>query len=174
MIAIIRQAFAGSVYPPGAKVTNCSRQNCDECNEIAREFDGKTWSSLTDVKYLRYYESALSLMTPEARRYYLPAFMIAALTDPVSADVILDGLEFGFTPPETEGAEAEEWFAKFGQTQMEYFLNRNSGFTPAQKQAIKAYLEFEFHDEPESYWAYFPEKLQERKNVLDFWDTFAD
>ena len=34
---------------------------------------------------------------------------------------------------------------------MDYFLIRNSGFTSAQKQAIKAYLEFYFQSEPVDY-----------------------
>ena len=41
-------------------------------------------------------------------------YMLAALIDPVTADIINDSLEFGFTPPETEGAEAEKWFDQTG------------------------------------------------------------
>ena len=169
LVAQIEQAFANTTYPGDDHLTNCPRKNCDDCMEIARDFRGKSWSSLTDVKLLRHHESALALMTPEALHYYLPAFMLAALKDSKTADVILDNLEFGLTPPETEGTEAEEWFAQTGIRTMDYFLSRVSGYTPDQTKAIRAYLEFQFMIGSYDWW---PEKKQQRQRTLDFWDTF--
>jgi hypothetical protein len=168
VIAIIRQAFAETVYPSGVKLTNCS-WNCDECAEISREFDGKAWSSLTDVKFLRHYSDALSLLQPEAFRYYLPAYMVGGLRDPATADVIPGSIEFHLTPPETKGADAEDWFAKFGQTKMDYFLSRVSGFSSGQKQAILAYLQLYFRLDPMEW---HPPTLERRQRALHFWDTF--
>jgi hypothetical protein len=129
LIVQIEQAFADAVYPGDDKLINAN--HCGECAEIAEVFRGKKWSSLTNIKFLRRYVAALSLLYPEAFRYYLPAYMIAALIDPATADVILDSLEYDFMPRATENAAAQEWF-----------FNRATGFSPAQKRAIKAYLEF--------------------------------
>jgi hypothetical protein len=171
VIALIEQAFADTEYPEGAKITNCSWQNCDECAEIAREFEGRTWKTLTDVAFLRRYEAALALMTPEAFRYYLPAFMRAAVIDPKTADVILDGLEFNLSL-ERGASFDEEWLVQFGYTRTDYQLRRISGFTSDQKKTIRAYLEFHYHRYGEDYWEYLPEKVEQQSNTLAFWDTF--
>lgn len=168
LVAQIEQAFTNTSYPPEVKITNC-KWNCPECTEITEAFHGKHWSSLTDVAALRYNSAALSLFTPEAFRFYLPAYLRAALTDPRTADIILDGLEYHLTPPETEGAEAEAWLSKFGETHMDYFLRRVSGFTPDQKLAIKAYLENSF---VHSWINTSQEKLLENQQTLAFWQTF--
>lgn len=156
LVAQIEQAFANTIYPGDDKLINAN--HCPECEEIALAFQGKLWLQLTDVGFLRYHEAAMSLMYPEGFRFYLPAFLRAALIDPEAADIIHDGLEFHLTPPETEGAEA-----------MEYFLNRVSGFTKNQKQVIKAFLQnsFEYDSLPD--WI---ERVQRRQRTLEFWQTF--
>ncbi len=157
LIALIEQAFANTVYPGDDKLINAN--HCGECAEIAEVFQGKRWASLTDVKFLRHYVAALSLLYPEAFRYYLPAYMIAALTDPATADVILDSVEYDLMPRPTEDAVAQDWF-----------FSRARGFSPAQKRAIKAYLEFPV---PNDSLEYDPKRKQELQRTLDFWNTFA-
>ena len=56
-------------------------------------FSGKPWSGL-DVNSLRYHEDAMVMFTPHAHQYYLPAFMVASLSDPAGADVIPDNIIF--------------------------------------------------------------------------------
>ncbi len=167
LIALIEQAFADTVYPGDDKLINAN--HCNECEEIAQSFQGKQWQQLTDPDFLRYNHAAISLMYPEGFRFYLPAFMIDGLNDPIDDELIPDSIEYHLTPPKTEGAEAEEWFAKFGQTTMDYFLNRVSGFSPHQKKAIKIYLEDYFQRNPMTF---EPSIEQERQRALQFWDTF--
>lgn len=151
VIALIEQAFADTVYPGDDKLINGC--HCEECAGIAEAFIGKRWLSLTDVKFLRRYESALTLMYPEAFRYYMPAFMRAAVVDPKTADVIPHGLEFNLMPHHSASSEK--------------FIARISGFTPQQKQAIKAYLKFEPYP---MHWTIM--MRQQQQQAIDFWDTF--
>jgi hypothetical protein len=64
-------------------------------------FSGKSWKGL-DVESLRLHESAMYIFTPEAHNYYLPAFMLASLKEPLKADIILDNLMFHFAEYKTE------------------------------------------------------------------------
>jgi hypothetical protein len=50
-------------------------------------FSGRPWWKL-DVASLVYHRAALYMFTPEVLRYYLPAFMIAALEEPENSDEI--------------------------------------------------------------------------------------
>lgn len=168
LIAQIEQAFSTAQYPQGYKLTNC-KWNCDECAEIAEAFEGKHWTSLRDIRFLRKHQEALHLLQPEAFRYYLPAFMLGYLRTRADSWGIPDKLEFILTPPETEGADAEDWLAKTGITKMDYFLGRVSGFTPQQKAAIKTYLELHFQLDPMT-WS--PDWQEERQRTLHFWSTF--
>ena len=54
-------------------------------------FKGRLWEGL-EVERLRYHEAAMYMFTPQAHRYYLPAFMIASLEAPREADVIPDNI----------------------------------------------------------------------------------
>ncbi len=88
--ALIEQAFALVPYPSSERLTT---HRCLECDEIDQYFRGTTWPSHS-VEELRLHAAALSLFTPEAFRYFLPAFMLATLQDPDRADVIPDSIAF--------------------------------------------------------------------------------
>ena len=150
LIAQIEEAFQNTIHPAGAKITNCT-WNCDECAEIAEAFEGKHWSNLKDVRFLRQHETALTFFEPEACRFYLPAFMLVSLRSRANLWSIPERLEWNLTPPETEGDRIEDWKAKFNQTPMDYFLWKVSGFTTEQKQAIRAYLQYYFEMYPENW-----------------------
>lgn len=60
-------------------------------------FYGKAWNE-PSVQELRHYESAMLFFTPEAFRYYFPAFMLAELRDPEKADIIADNLSYRLAP----------------------------------------------------------------------------
>jgi hypothetical protein len=167
LITQIHAAFANTIYPGDDNLINAN--HCQECADIYEAFRGKQWESLTDVRFLRRYEAALSLLYPEAFRYYLPAFMRAALVDHETADVILDGLEFHLSPPEKDGFLDQESLQKYGYTHTDSWLRRVSSFTTEQKSAIRAYLEFETYPRR---WTI--KERQEQQHTLDFWDTFAD
>lgn len=169
VIALIEHAFADTVYPGDDLI---DADHCPECAEIYEAFRGKQWESLTDVRLLREHYLALSSLYPEAFRYYLPAFMRAALIDPKTADIIVDALEHQLSEPQNGTLTDEEVREVYGyQATKNYWLRRLSGFTPEQKQAIKAYLQVEFERTA------MPELIareHERQRALAFWDTFED
>ncbi len=65
-------------------------------------FTGTSWEE-HEIAKLRDMYSAITFFTPEAFRYYLPAFMLAELNDPETADIIAENLAskfVGFTSEE--------------------------------------------------------------------------
>ena len=74
----IEEAFArGVVYPGDNNITRCP-YNCTECQRVAAFFKGKLWTGHT-TEELRAQHVALTLSTPEAFQYFLPAFMLVSL-----------------------------------------------------------------------------------------------
>lgn len=86
----------------------------------AAYFQGTTWRGHTTIS-LRQHSVAMSFFTPQAFRYWLPAFMLAELDDPDEADVIAESIAFHLTPSKSH------W-------------NRLSEFTTAELDAIHAFL----------------------------------
>ncbi|WP_395739265.1 hypothetical protein [Prosthecobacter sp.] len=85
VIQLIEDAWRDAVYPGDSKIFT-SESNDDE--DITRYFCGTTWRG-HEPSNLRAHSSAFTFFTPEAFHYWLPAFMIAAITSPWEADVIL-------------------------------------------------------------------------------------
>ena len=65
---------------------------------VMRSFAGKRWQDLT-AEELRTGHAALSMMTPEGLRYYLPAYLILIVNDPEEADVERDKTRWSISPP---------------------------------------------------------------------------
>lgn len=167
VIALIEQAFSDTVYPDDDLL---DADHCPECAEIYAAFRGKHWKSFTDIRLLREHYLALSSFYPASFRYYLPAFMRAALVDPETADIILDGLEYHLSEPKNGTLTDEEVRDAYGyQATKKYWIQRVSGFTPTQKRAIKAYLQVEFESTAASELIV---REYERQRALAFWDTF--
>lgn len=104
LISQITQAFAHRAYPGDENITRCTydKKNggeyagpCGECMDMAAFFRGKQWQSVTATE-LRRNGDADCLFTVEAYCYYLPAYLVAALTHPRELDVCLDHLTFRF------------------------------------------------------------------------------
>lgn len=74
--AKIKAAFPD---PPPAAFPIVVHQ-CDECARVDADFRGKRWSKVA-LDTLKYHYDSLPLLSPEAFRYYLPAFMLGALAD---------------------------------------------------------------------------------------------
>lgn len=88
----INDAFDVRGIPKG----RISVETCDD--EGTQDFFyGKAWNE-PSIQELRRYESAMHFFTPDAFRYYLPAFMLAELHDPEKADIIADNLSHRFAP----------------------------------------------------------------------------
>jgi hypothetical protein len=159
LIAQIEQAFANTPHPGNDHLTDCP---CVECTNLRADFKGKTWQSLTDVKFLRYNSAALSLLQPVAMHYFLPAYMIASIIDRETADIIPNAIGYMFTQPVLEDSEADA---------MEYWLRRVSGFTAEQKRTIGAFLKHEYERYPFE-WEIMPGLKEKQQKVLDDWAAF--
>jgi len=71
----IESAFAQVGYPGDDNIIHCI---CPICRNIAAYFRGTRWE-VHSLESLRKHQLALSLFTPEAFRYFLPAFMTRTL-----------------------------------------------------------------------------------------------
>jgi hypothetical protein len=122
---IIEQAFTGVPQPADDNITRCP-YNCAECRRIAELFKGKTSGGFS-VEELRTVHVALSLFTPEAFHYYLPAFMLASVDSYEKGDVIPDAIRFHF---------------EYSHEAQGHFPLRMSKLSPVQRKAIIEYLVF--------------------------------
>ncbi|WP_028103487.1 DUF6714 family protein [Pseudoduganella violaceinigra] len=86
LIARIRLAWADAT-PPAAH--NISGPTHDD-EGVSAYFAGKSWEGHS-ARALRGLEFATSVFTDEAFAYYLPAYLIAAIEDPDTLDVVVDG-----------------------------------------------------------------------------------
>jgi hypothetical protein len=119
----IEEAFASVPYPGDNNITRCP-YNCSECRRIAGFFKGKQWTGHV-AEELRPYHVALSLFTPEAFHYFLPAFMLVSLARYEKGDVIPDAVRFHF---------------EYSQEIQGHFAVRMSKFSAEQRHAIIDYL----------------------------------
>lgn len=120
VVTKLRLAFA-DLPPPIAMVHDSN--HCDECGEMARAF-------LTRLNHLRPTDwvedqfQSLPFLTPEALRYFLPAYMEHALNHPES--MVFEFLLFHLGPNPKEADETP------GQL----------GFTTSQIDAVRNFLEW--------------------------------
>jgi hypothetical protein len=91
---------------------------------VAEYFKGKLWTGHTAAE-LRKQHVALSLFTPEAFHYFLPAFMLVSLESYEKGDVIPDAIRFHF---------------EYAHEYQGHFAIRMSKFSPAQRKSIIDYL----------------------------------
>ncbi len=66
---------------------------------LKRKFGGRLWTSLS-FEDLQGEAGCFGFLTPEAFRYYLPAFIRFTLLDPVRADLIVDAILSSFASPD--------------------------------------------------------------------------
>ncbi len=121
----IREAFADVPYPADGAIALLSQDPDDKrAEEINRDFSGHHWRDLPDeVRDKHSFD--YPPFTPEARRFYLPAYLLSTLDliqrhsdDFWTLDALL--------PPEN----------------MDRFRRSYDGYTAAQKDAIRLYLEY--------------------------------
>lgn len=118
----IEQAFADVPYPGDE---NIGADPYDwECAELNQHLRGRHWRDIPrDI--LQYHQHDLPFFSTAGLHYYLPTYMLAALDDFMDTP--------HFTVYEVEPAEGElhdHWF------------ERVRGLTPAQKNAIRSWLEY--------------------------------
>ncbi|KAF0812103.1 hypothetical protein IGB42_03380 [Andreprevotia sp. IGB-42] len=127
----IRAAFQQRRYPAGAlTVATYDDEGTDAW------FTDKRWADL-GVQQLRTHESALHFSTDEAFCYFLPAFMLAVLDDPVTADVLIDTLQAKLLPPKADPSRPG-------------FAGRWQRFRPVEQRVIVAFLIRVSGDQPDA------------------------
>jgi hypothetical protein len=123
----IELAFVNASYPGDDQlVYDASYPDVAETRDA---FKGRDWRDL-DVSFLRRNAEALSFLTPEGLRYYLPAFMIASMLEPKRADAIPLFVCLSLTPPQT------------GESDLADFKRRMAIFDSAERSAIRAFLSY--------------------------------
>jgi hypothetical protein len=101
LIAAVEAAFADVAMP-----ADSISDHPDNDEGTAEYFRGKSWRGHTPER-LRRYSIALLAFTPEAFRYYLPAFLIAALNAPEESP--LDSIIFSVSPPKDKPKRPSFW-----------------------------------------------------------------
>ncbi|MEA5514770.1 DUF6714 family protein [Nodularia sp. UHCC 0506] len=129
LIREIEGAFSTSQYPRDDQLVYDNSGNHLECEEIARDFRGKDWKTIP-LETLRYNADSLLFFTPQAYRFYLPAYLLASIQFYREADIITNNVVYSLTAPEEQGFE------------MKRFLLRVSFFSLTQKSAIRSFLKF--------------------------------
>ena len=119
----IRAAFADVPYPGDNNITRCP-YHCRTCREIADFFKGKTWEGHA-LEDLRDHHTALSLFTPEAFHYFLPAFMLGSLDSPDKINLLPDAIRYHF---------------EFNLDHRDYFSVHLTRFSEEQRQVIIDFL----------------------------------
>ena len=121
----IKAAFASVPYPGDNNITRCP-YHCKPCQEIADYFKGKGWEGHS-VEDLRDNHTALSLFTPEAFHYFLPAFMLASIESYDNMDILPDSIRYHF---------------EFNLDHRDYFLVRLERFSDEQRKVIIEFLRY--------------------------------
>lgn len=125
VIRLIEDAWREVPYPGDDRIFTPDSYD-DE--DIVNYFGGTTWREHDPAK-LRAHSSAFTFFTPEAFHYWLPAFMFAAIQNPEEADVICDRIPWSVDD--------------------NYAPQRWRLFSPAQRQAVAAYLRFQIERFPD-------------------------
>ncbi len=159
----IRAAFAEAPYPGDHEL--CGSEQGDEPAEYAMEFRGLCWRTLHPEFLARNY-AALSFLSEGGFRYFLPAFLLADLTDYDSNANSVFHLTHGFSPLREAPldpsmlAELEQFFGPevmktLADTSRHtaavdwrgYSVARFAGFTQPERRAIVRYLEYRLQED---------------------------
>lgn len=126
---LIETAFAEGNYPGDTRLVYDNTGRHLECNEVAAAFRGKHWREVP-LETLRRRADAIFFLTPEAYRFYLPAYLLAAVSHYDQADSIPDSVVFSLTPPSDS-------------RDVENYRQTVEGLTASQRLAIRRFLEFQ-------------------------------
>ena len=161
--AQIEDAFAQTPYPGDDKI---AKPDTDGAS-LTRAFWGKNWRDV-QLTTLSNYHVDLPLMTPEAFRYYVPAFMLATMFYYHHVSTLPMGLMHSLTPPDPTLLQKylDKKTDPLKHSQITDFLNRVGAFTTTEKAAIRAFLE--------NYTKWQPDARSETRHLqraADFWRT---
>jgi hypothetical protein len=124
--ALIVAAFANASYPGDDHVVP-NPDHCPECQDVATALRGKHWRDLPPPLILEQ-KDALPLLSPEAFRFFLPAYMLAWMDTETAmgGDSVIMNLK-----PANKAGSKQVWFEA-----------GDGRLTEAQVQAVRSFLEF--------------------------------
>jgi hypothetical protein len=150
---LIRQAFADVSYPGDGNLVAHANYG-DEYTFTKEAFRGRDdwrtleWEFLDDAP--DGYSSALSFFMPEAFRFYLPAYLLADLDKQLERVKPYFHLYYGLTDADhsrpTNRKTRQEARLRGGQTRFEARSQDFANFTPAQVDAVVAYLHYKLKE----------------------------
>lgn len=106
----IEAVFAATPYPGD---DNIAPHDCGECAAIRNALKSTDWRDWIEapVAELRRH-AVLPLFSPEAFRYFLPAFLIAVIREPGPAQWILEQFLYALNPQEEDRRRSTKAFLK--------------------------------------------------------------
>ncbi len=131
----IHESFDNIPYPGDKNIGAHPPGVCLETDAVVEFFHGKQWQDITLEELQEGYKgdasACLDFMTPDAYRFYVPAYMLIALSNYNDADVIADTAINSFIPPDESSDDMYQWWEQ-----------RIGGFLLEQREAIIAFLEY--------------------------------
>jgi hypothetical protein len=148
----IERAFADARHPGVDRLVEYP--DYWESPNVVQSFGDTHWKSVP-LDTLIEQRLSLPLFTPEAFRFYLPAFLRASLLHPSAVDTLTENIFYMLTPPPVSAGP-----------EMEQFLRRLSGFSAQQKAALRKFIQL-YNQTETSY----PDSRRERAEK--FWEEYA-
>lgn len=119
-------AFSDVQYP----VDKIAPHDCDECREVEADFSGKDWKTI-ESEVLEENQGNMSLMSPKAFHYFLPAYLMRALDKfSVVDDLLVEMTIYAVAP-------TNQWIAG----SKDHYKDRFAPFTTSQMESIFDFLE---------------------------------
>jgi hypothetical protein len=166
LAAKIEEAFATVPYPGDDWIchgdTEVARLHGSEAASIAAVFRGRHWREMP-LDALSGYSSALTFLTPEAYRFYLPAYLLAVLRlSPAQLEQV----------PRAGDLDQDLLYSLMPATDTpdlwDYRHRRLDPLTPDQKSAVQAFLHWMYRER----WG--GELVEDEKSLLAYWGYPGD
>ncbi len=129
LIDRISSAFAAAPYPGDNNII--VNVNDLESQDIAKAFRGYHWRSLR-FDTIFYHRDSLPFLSPQAFRFYLPAYLITAIRHYEDGDTLFEFVVYQLTPPRDK-RDKREW---------KWFRQNVEVMNAAQSDAICRFLEY--------------------------------
>lgn len=134
LVERIKAAFKDTPVPKREEM--CTERLGDEASEYAMEFFGQDWRRL-HPEFLDHGSASLSFLAAPAFRFFLPAYLVYDLTDPLSSQADPARHLTSYLAGENVKPEMKV-----------YMLKKLSKFNEQERAAITAYLEYKAAREP--------------------------
>lgn len=142
----VAEAFA-DVASPGEGdrdiIVSGSPGCCAECGETHDLFRGKHWLEIAESGHSlqNFGWGGLALLTPQAWRFYLPAYLLVSLGGSESAENAMDCALSALTPWSPAGLSELSGVIDYVKLSADWFSERAFSFSVAQTESLAAYME---------------------------------